>query len=305
MDVQSIIQGLASSSRLPREALRAASAHKPELVTAFLDAFEAFLAGRPMDNRNEAQILFYAFHLFGEWREASAYRTLARFLREPPDKLESVLGDSVTETAHRIMAAVFDGQPEPLFEIILDPAASEGVRSSMCTTLAILAARGRLDRHLVENFLREGYSRIEPQSRSFVWCGWMEAIARLGFAELGPLVEQAFASGFVDPSFISFGEFREELERGLDNSGRNSWCDHRAYEDFGSTDEELENFWGISDQTGETFSEALALLVERIAERSMLRVLAQEPSFNPFRDVGRNDPCPCGSGKKYKKCCLN
>ncbi len=20
---------------------------------------------------------------------------------------------------------------------------------------------------------------------------------------------------------------------------------------------------------------------------------------------GRNDPCPCGSGKKYKKCCLN
>jgi len=19
--------------------------------------------------------------------------------------------------------------------------------------------------------------------------------------------------------------------------------------------------------------------------------------------IGRNDPCPCGSGKKYKKCC--
>jgi len=21
-------------------------------------------------------------------------------------------------------------------------------------------------------------------------------------------------------------------------------------------------------------------------------------------DIGRNDPCPCGSGKKYKRCCL-
>ncbi len=21
--------------------------------------------------------------------------------------------------------------------------------------------------------------------------------------------------------------------------------------------------------------------------------------------VSRNDPCPCGSGKKYKQCCLN
>ena len=23
----------------------------------------------------------------------------------------------------------------------------------------------------------------------------------------------------------------------------------------------------------------------------------------PADKVGRNDPCPCGSGKKYKKCC--
>jgi len=24
-----------------------------------------------------------------------------------------------------------------------------------------------------------------------------------------------------------------------------------------------------------------------------------------IKRVGRNDPCPCGSGKKYKHCCLN
>jgi len=24
---------------------------------------------------------------------------------------------------------------------------------------------------------------------------------------------------------------------------------------------------------------------------------------DPSEKVGRNDPCPCGSGKKYKKCC--
>lgn len=30
------------------------------------------------------------------------------------------------------------------------------------------------------------------------------------------------------------------------------------------------------------------------------------PAANPYRRAapkpGRNDPCPCGSGKKYKKC---
>ena len=30
-----------------------------------------------------------------------------------------------------------------------------------------------------------------------------------------------------------------------------------------------------------------------------------EPYVKEGEDTGRNDPCPCGSGKKYKKCCLN
>ncbi|MDZ7717941.1 MAG: DUF1186 domain-containing protein [Balneolaceae bacterium] len=29
-----------------------------------------------------------------------------------------------------------------------------------------------------------------------------------------------------------------------------------------------------------------------------------QPAVNPWKDVGRNDPCPCGSGRKYKRCCL-
>lgn len=30
-----------------------------------------------------------------------------------------------------------------------------------------------------------------------------------------------------------------------------------------------------------------------------------EPTKRAAEKVGRNDPCPCGSGKKYKKCCLS
>ena len=28
-----------------------------------------------------------------------------------------------------------------------------------------------------------------------------------------------------------------------------------------------------------------------------------KPVKNPGSRIGRNDPCPCGSGRKYKKCC--
>ena len=36
--------------------------------------------------------------------------------------------------------------------------------------------------------------------------------------------------------------------------------------------------------------------------QAIMRVLAQEKTVN-VGSVNRNDPCPCGSGKKYKKCC--
>jgi hypothetical protein len=29
------------------------------------------------------------------------------------------------------------------------------------------------------------------------------------------------------------------------------------------------------------------------------------PVVRPGSKIGRNDPCPCGSGLKYKKCCMN
>jgi predicted Zn-dependent protease len=33
------------------------------------------------------------------------------------------------------------------------------------------------------------------------------------------------------------------------------------------------------------------------------RFIVGHPHLTP-KKVGRNDPCPCGSGKKYKKCCM-
>ncbi|XAW88747.1 YecA family protein [Vibrio sp. CDRSL-10 TSBA] len=48
----------------------------------------------------------------------------------------------------------------------------------------------------------------------------------------------------------------------------------------------------------------LDLMVHEVAlaaDEAMLGSKAQ--SINPFKDIGRNDACPCGSGKKFKQCC--
>ncbi len=43
---------------------------------------------------------------------------------------------------------------------------------------------------------------------------------------------------------------------------------------------------------------------EEIAEEE--QILRDAPKVEPIKagdEPGRNDPCPCGSGRKYKKCC--
>ena len=106
------------------------------------------------------------------------------------------------------MAAVFDGDPEPLYDVILEPEADEFIRSRMCEVVAMLALRDEIPRAEAERFLRAGYSDIKPQDECFVWQGWQSAIAALGLVELKPLVEQAFKRGYISPSWLRFEGLR-------------------------------------------------------------------------------------------------
>jgi uncharacterized protein YecA (UPF0149 family) len=47
--------------------------------------------------------------------------------------------------------------------------------------------------------------------------------------------------------------------------------------------------------------DAVATLIEHGGKRRHLRLVPQAPLR--VEKIGRNDPCPCGSGKKHKKCC--
>lgn len=44
---------------------------------------------------------------------------------------------------------------------------------------------------------------------------------------------------------------------------------------------------------------------EEVKERDLPRNVVSQTYRRPAGIPKRNDPCPCGSGKKHKKCCLN
>jgi hypothetical protein len=77
-----------------------------------------------------------------------------------------------------------------------------------------------------------------------------------------------------------------------------------------SVPDQLEAFFAFLKDTGR-FPPAGAwrMCVEAVRKR-YLDSLRDDGSVKgttfkkQYTDVGRNDPCPCGSGKKFKKCCM-
>src|SRR6266446_198141 len=250
MDAQAILHELAHAAGFPREALKAASAQRGEMVPLFLEEIENYLALEPVA-RAKPTPLFFIFHLLGEWKETSAYRPLARLLRLPGNEVDAIFGDSITTTSHRVMAALFDGDPQPLCEIILDPSADEYLRASMCETLAMVTLRGELDRDLAGRFLRDVFMEMRPQAECYAWVGWQSAIAMLGLSDLKILVKKPFDRGFIDSHVLGFSDFEQDLKRGIECPGEPWRPDDHEYTLFGDTIDELSGWYCFTEQYNE------------------------------------------------------
>jgi hypothetical protein len=192
------------------------------------------------------------------------------------------------------MAAVFDGNPDPIYQIIHDANADEFIRARMVQTIAVLTLSGELPRPQSAAFLRDCCDQLQPRFDNYVWQGWLDAVAWLGLAELEPLAQQAFARGSIDPTWLTLRDFQKDLQYALAHPDAPVLHPDGELTAFDDTIMELEH-WSCFQPKAESED----------FEAWSPSPWAAIPKRNPFRDVGRNDPCPCGSGKKFKKCCFS
>jgi preprotein translocase subunit SecA len=110
-----------------------------------------------------------------------------------------------------------------------------------------------------------------------------------GYAQLDPKIEYKSEGGAMfEQMLISIADeftdllFRVEVE---ERTGR-----------------EVEDIWQIDEVRHDQFNvQEYAEEQERVADSAGTKT-ATKP-IRVEQKVGRNDPCPCGSGKKYKHCC--
>ena len=74
---------------------------------------------------------------------------------------DNLLGEpAIEEPGYRIMASLFDGDPQVIFDIILDGGADRSVRFWQWHALTLIALEGKLDRTVAADFARQEFGRL-------------------------------------------------------------------------------------------------------------------------------------------------
>jgi hypothetical protein len=291
-----IMRELARDDLFPKAAMAAAGADREAMVPIFVDLIER-LGSLPLAQMKDDDVMAVipAFYLMGEWREPRAFRPLVHLHRLPTEVLDHLLGDAVTETSFRVVAGTFDGDLQPLFEAIDDPKADDFARGSLMSALVLIAQQHPTHRAAIEAHVRNFRSRC-PEAPTDVLSSWTEVIADLGLESMTDEVRAAFDEGLIPEDYCDFSHFIEDMESTLKAEGKPTSLRY---------DKPL-----LIDAIGELsqwycYSDAFFAKQKRHKVSNDVRLAPWSETFmHETAPVGRNDPCPCGSGKKYKKCCL-
>ena len=264
----------------PKAALASADVRRAELTDALLEALDVGLADPETTFSEDAHLFCHALLLLAKWREPRAFPPVLRWLALPDEGAHEIAGDLLPQTGSRILASVCTGGADiaAIQALVENPDADEHCRVQALESLAVLVAWGELPRETVIAYLRELITEKLGREPHHIWDGVAWTTADLGAAELVPLLRQPYDDGWIDSFAIGWDELEDRTQPG----GR------PLIEDF------QRSHPPITDVARET---SWWSLYSRSAPEAPPKpaVAEQKP--------GRNDQCPCGSGKKYKKCC--
>jgi hypothetical protein len=278
----------------PLEALESADAHRGVLVQPLLEALEHGVAHPDTASEEEAQLFCYALYLLAKWRETRAYPLVIRWLSLSDAASTQLSGDVLTQDGARILAAVYDGDLEPIKRLVLNRDADEFSRGVAVAALALLAVWAEVSRDdIIDYFIwlaREGLER-EP---SYVWSALATESADIEALAVFPEIRGAYDDELIDPMTVGRSELGD-----VEASPRGNLLD-RMKDRYPPIDDvaKATSWWARFGRLASNFrAEELAR-----AAAGELDGGPTEPYRAPQK-VGRNEPCPCGSRKKYKKCC--
>ena len=286
-------------SEIPRAALAAAEGQRAELTPALLASL-AGLAAHPAKLRADPvdELPFYAMYLLAAWREPAAHPPIVAFLSTSDEDIVNLSGDVVTEDMNRILAQTCGGDASAISRLAGNRHANEWVRNAAIGALALLVRWGEAPRGAVIARYRElvaaAPAPVEDDTDVNLDNIAYEAL-NLQAVELRDDLLALYDAGRMDEMYVSREEIADEL---------GSREPEPAVPPITDVAEAIA-WWGCfrPDDGDELTDDASDAPVDIGPWDPVESRLAPAQPYRAPPKIGRNDPCPCGSGKKFKKCC--
>jgi hypothetical protein len=294
------------TGEIDQEAIDAAIERRDEIVPELLGVLEKTIErAAEFDADSDYIAHLYAMFLLAQFREVRAY-PLALRLGSLPDELPSVLlGDVVTDGFGAVLASVCGGDLTGIKSLVEGDEICIWVRDAALNSLVTLVAAGRVSREEVIAYFAELLrGKLRREEYSEVLSQLVDYCCDLYPAELKADIRRAFDEDLIDPDWVSWEDVENVLALGKESALANL-AENPSYRLVEDAVAEME-LWACFEEP-----ELADSLVEEVsghlAEPDLPALDDAEFFPETFRreapKVGRNDPCPCGSGKKYKKCC--
>ena len=279
------------------EATIARMIERPEIVTPHLLAILEDVIQHYETLDQDRVDYFLALSLLSKFRETQAFPLIIKFISLPDPWPDELLGDLITESLPRYIVSTYNGDLNALKSVIENRKLNEWARIAALRSLEGLFVTGQVPREIIIDYYRtlfQSHGDDEDLISSLT-----DSACNLYPEELLNEVNTALASGLVDPFLINARIVTEMLAQGKEtclneNIYQSDYClpidDIKA--DLGWL------WWNTNSE--ETDEENEHLYPDCVDHHSIAVTYVRSES-----KIGRNAPCHCGSGKKFKKCCVN
>jgi hypothetical protein len=210
---------------------------------------------------------------------------LVKLFSMPGEAAHEIAGDVVTEDLGNILASVCGNETAGITQLIESETADEYVRAAAFDAMVTLVATGQRSRAEVMAYFASLFGKLKRRP-SFAWTALAGACADLYPREVMSEIRKAYADRLIDNGDIALSEVEGAMAHGAEGDLESLRSKHHLIDDVAKDSA----WWGVRD----------------IRPPSAATVPPRLEIVKPIRTapkIGRNDPCPCGSGKKYKKCC--
>jgi hypothetical protein len=287
------------TGKFPRAAVKAAVARQEEVTPDLLRILEETVdRAAQIDAEGGYMAHLYAMFLLAQFRETRAYPLVVRFALLPEDIQYSLCGDFITESLGQVLASVCGGDLAGIQSLIENESADQWVRGAALSGLVTLVAAGQKSRDEIVSYFAGLFRGKLVRQWSHAWDTLVSYSSDLYAEELLDDIKEAYDEGLVDPGYIGFKHVKQDLALGKDRLfARLADDPHRRL--VSDTVAEME-WWACFREDSPNRAKSTAP-ASAISGLTPVAPSSQIKRATP--KTGRNERCPCGSGKKYKKCC--